>query len=76
VRIYLHYTHFLKRRTGWAIEALTALLKDHPYLQEILEHMASVARTMLQEGAAIAFITKVTGLSAAEIEQLNLTQAD
>jgi hypothetical protein len=27
---------------------------------------------MLREGAAIAFIAKVTGLSAAEIEQLGL----
>jgi predicted transposase YdaD len=34
--------------------------------------LISVARTMLREGAAIAFITKVTGLSAAEIEQLDL----
>jgi hypothetical protein len=31
---------------------------------------------MLQEGAAIAFIAKVTGFSATEIKQLNLTQAD
>jgi hypothetical protein len=36
-----------------------------------LERIA-IARTMLQEGAAIALITKVTGFSAAEIEQLNL----
>jgi hypothetical protein len=107
-----------------AIEALTALPKDHPYLQETLEHISSlqinlklrhnktkdikevimnlspayekwkeetlaegeargearggrkalisVARTMMREGAAIAFIAKVTGLSAAEIEQLGL----
>jgi hypothetical protein len=34
--------------------------------------LISVAKTMLREGAAIAFITKVTGLSAAEIEQLGL----
>jgi hypothetical protein len=32
----------------------------------------SIARTMLQEGAAIALITKVTGFSATEIEQLSL----
>ncbi|NJM45493.1 MAG: hypothetical protein HC860_04410 [Alkalinema sp. RU_4_3] len=34
----------------------------------------SIARTMLQEGAAIALITKVTGFSAKEIEQLSLEQ--
>jgi hypothetical protein len=38
--------------------------------------LVSVARTMLREGAAIAFITKVTGLSAAEIEQLGLETAE
>jgi hypothetical protein len=107
-----------------AIEELTALPKDHPYLQETLEHISSlqinlklrhnktkdikevimnlspayekwkeetlaegearggrkalisVARTMLREGAAIAFITKVTGFSAAEIEQLGLGTAE
>jgi predicted transposase YdaD len=32
----------------------------------------SVARTMLLEGLSIALITKVTGFSAIEIEQLNL----
>jgi hypothetical protein len=31
---------------------------------------------MLRQGAAIAFITKVTGLSAAEIEQLGLETAE
>jgi molybdopterin converting factor small subunit len=36
-----------------------------------LERIA-IARTMLQEGAAIALITKVTGFSATEIEQLSL----
>jgi molybdopterin converting factor small subunit len=97
------------RKSVQAIEELTALPKDHPYLQEILEHISrlqinlklrqnktkdikevimnlspayekwkeetlaegetrggrkvliSVARTMLREGAAIAFIAKVTG---------------
>jgi hypothetical protein len=38
--------------------------------------LISVARTMLQEGAAIAFITKVTGFSAAEIKQLGLETAE
>jgi predicted transposase YdaD len=32
----------------------------------------SVARTMLLEGLSIALITKVTGFSATEIEQLSL----
>jgi molybdopterin converting factor small subunit len=36
-----------------------------------LERIA-IAKTMLQEGAAIALITKVTGFSATEIEQLSL----
>jgi predicted transposase YdaD len=36
-----------------------------------LERLA-IAQTMLQEGAAIALITKVTGFSTTEIEQLNL----
>ncbi len=39
-----------------------------------LERIA-VVRNMLQEGVAIAFITKITGFSATEIEQLSLEQA-
>lgn len=38
--------------------------------------LTSVARTMLQEGVAIAFIAKVTGLSVAEIEQSGIETAE
>jgi hypothetical protein len=107
-----------------AIEELTALPKDHPYLQEILEHISIlqinlklrqnktkdikevimnlspaylkwrqetidegeaqggkatatvIAKNMLREGAAIAFIAKVTGFSTTEIEQLGIETAE
>jgi hypothetical protein len=103
-----------------AIKELMALPRDHPYLQETLEHISIlqinlklrqnntndikevimnlspaylkwrqetiaeggkatatlIAKNMLREGAAIAFIAKVTGFSAAEIEQLGLETAE
>jgi hypothetical protein len=36
----------------------------------------AIAKNMLREGATIAFITKVTGFSTAEIEQLGLETAE
>ncbi|NJM45494.1 MAG: hypothetical protein HC860_04415 [Alkalinema sp. RU_4_3] len=36
----------------------------------------SIAKTMLQEGAAMNFIAKVTGFSVAEIEQLSLKREE
>jgi predicted transposase YdaD len=36
----------------------------------------TIARNMLREGAAIAFIAKVTGLSVAEIEQSRIETAE
>jgi hypothetical protein len=103
-----------------AIKELMALPRDHPYLQETLEHISIlqinlklrqnktkdikevimnlspaylkwrqetiaeggkatatvIAKNMIREGAAIAFIAKVTGFSAAEIEQLGLETAE
>jgi hypothetical protein len=38
--------------------------------------LVSVARTMLREGVAIAFIAKITGFSIAEIEQLVLEKEE